>query len=268
VLQSWSTDPFGTDIHVFPAVPDAWKDVTIHKMLAEGAFEISASRFDGKTQFVQIKSLAGAPCRVVTGLDNPVVAGGSRDFDVKTKDGVTEIDLKKGETVLLTSANAPVKSFAIEPVAAESDRLNWYGARKQPSVQQDPGGNFDLTPEKAILVGDALFTQHKDGKLSIVHWVNGDDFLQWRLNVTRPGTFRVLVTYSAPKDGVCFTVGAGESVVQTERQSTGGWYDFKQFDLGTLTVPSAGKVKLEVRSSDGTPLMLNLHKVQLIREKD
>jgi len=136
VLQSWSMDPFGTHIRVFPAVPDSWKDVSFDKLRAEGAFEVSAVRRDGKTKFVQIKSLAGAPCRVRTGLEDPV-ASGSRIFEVKNgKDHnglpLTTIDLRKGETVLLMSGKEKLASRdrVVEPVPAQPDRLNFYGSPK------------------------------------------------------------------------------------------------------------------------------------------
>lgn len=136
VLQSWSMKPFGTHIRVFPAVPDSWKDVSFDKLLTEGAFEVSAVRRDGKTRFVQITSLAGAPCRVSTSLDGHIVASGNRDFKLttETEDGqpVTVIDLKKGETVLLTSANEKLapEDLKIEPVPAQPGRENFYGSPK------------------------------------------------------------------------------------------------------------------------------------------
>ncbi|HTX20903.1 MAG TPA: hypothetical protein VMD27_03430 [Candidatus Aquilonibacter sp.] len=136
VLQSWSMTTFGTHIRVFPAVPDSWKDVSFDKMLAEGAFEVSAVRKNGKTEFVQITSLAGNPCRVETSLEGKVVASGDRKFNVTTeadRDGhpITVIDLKKGETVLLTSAdeNLSPDDLKIEPVAA-SGIENYYGSPK------------------------------------------------------------------------------------------------------------------------------------------
>jgi alpha-L-fucosidase 2 len=137
VLQSWSMKPFGTHIRVFPAVPDSWKDVSFDKLLAEGAFEVSAVRRDDKTKFVQIKSLAGAPCRVSTSLEGKIIASGNRKFSVSTEmeDGqpVSVIDLKKGETVLLTSADEKLSpnDLTIEPVAAQSGRENFYGLPKR-----------------------------------------------------------------------------------------------------------------------------------------
>lgn len=136
VLQSWSMEPLGTHLRVFPAVPDSWKEVSFDKLLAEGAFEISAVRKDGKTEFVQIRSLAGNPCRVQTGLEGKIVASGDRQFNVTTetdRDGqpITVVDLKKGETVLLTSADEKLSpgDLKIEPVPTAGIQ-NYYGSPK------------------------------------------------------------------------------------------------------------------------------------------
>jgi hypothetical protein len=111
--------------------------VSFDKLLAEGAFEVSAVRRDGRTKFVQIKSLGGAPCRVRTGLEEPVAASGSRNFKVETgKDHnglpITTIDLRKGETVLLVSGKEKPAAgdLVIAPVAPQPNRLNFYGSPK------------------------------------------------------------------------------------------------------------------------------------------
>ena len=143
LLQSWTLEPFGTHIRVFPAVPKAWQEASFDNLLAEGAFEVSALRRSGKTKFVQIKSHAGAPCRVSTGLEEPIIASGSRSFKVTSETDrngkrVTTIDLHKGETVLLTSAKSPPSpdELVIRPVAPQKDRLNFYGSAKAAVVGQ------------------------------------------------------------------------------------------------------------------------------------
>jgi alpha-L-fucosidase 2 len=135
LLQSWSMTTFGTHIRVFPAVPDSWKDASFDKMLAEGAFEVSAVRKDGKTKFLQIKSLAGNPCRVSTSLEGKIVASGDREFKLTTEmeDGqpVTVIDLKKGETVLLTSADDKISADDLKIDAVNAPGIqNYYGSPK------------------------------------------------------------------------------------------------------------------------------------------
>ncbi len=49
-------------IVVFPAIPEAWKDVSFRKLRAEGAFLVSAEHKDGKTGKVEILSLKGGRC--------------------------------------------------------------------------------------------------------------------------------------------------------------------------------------------------------------
>ncbi|MGA2541733.1 MAG: glycoside hydrolase family 95-like protein [Verrucomicrobiota bacterium] len=118
LLSSW-----GGKIRVFPAVPAAWHDVTFHNLRAEGAFLVSAVRKEDKLQFIRIQSLAGEPCRVVTDMPHPSAPGfqlkplGDRDY---------ELDLKKGQTAILTPGGAAVAG-AITPVSPQKARENFYG---------------------------------------------------------------------------------------------------------------------------------------------
>jgi hypothetical protein len=104
LIQSWS-DPAKDDagpIRVFPALPSAWKDVEFRDLRAEGAFLVSAKRSAGRTQWVQIRSLAGEPCRVRPGFDGDFNTSGNRQFKIEQVcPGIYEIDLKKEEEVLL-----------------------------------------------------------------------------------------------------------------------------------------------------------------------
>ena len=66
LLQSWGDGI----VRIFPAVPTGaeWKGVAFHDFLAKGAFLISAKKVDGITRFIQLKSLAGEPCKVQTNM--------------------------------------------------------------------------------------------------------------------------------------------------------------------------------------------------------
>jgi hypothetical protein len=137
LLQSWSMTPFGTHLRVFPAVPGQWQDVAFENLRTEGAFLVSAVRHDGKTKFVEITSLAGSPCRVSTSLEGKIIASGDRKFNVTTetdRDGepITVIDLKKGETVQLTSADEKPSAadLSIKPVTDQTGISNFYGSPK------------------------------------------------------------------------------------------------------------------------------------------
>ena len=96
LLQSW-----GGKIRVFPAVPDAWQDVAFDGLRTEGAFKVSANRKAGKTEFIQVKSLAGEPCILVTDIARPFFKG-KRHLEVKQLDEHTyQVDLQKGEEMLV-----------------------------------------------------------------------------------------------------------------------------------------------------------------------
>jgi hypothetical protein len=71
LCQSW-----GGTIRVFPAVPGAWQNVTLHDFRTQGAFLVSAARTGGVTRFVRVRSLAGEPLRLKPGIGSsaPVTA--------------------------------------------------------------------------------------------------------------------------------------------------------------------------------------------------
>ncbi|NOU67184.1 hypothetical protein GC096_24370 [Paenibacillus sp. LMG 31461] len=112
VMQCW-----GDTIRVFPAVPDEWKEISFGKLLAEGAFEVSGRWRKGKTEFVVIKSLAGAPLKIIPNLLGPLETSGERNFSIKEiSPGVYEIDLKQGESILLYTGSLP-EEIGIGPVS-------------------------------------------------------------------------------------------------------------------------------------------------------
>jgi alpha-L-fucosidase 2 len=118
-VQSW-----GGTIRVFPAVPAAWADVTVHNLRTEGAFLLSARRSGGKTQFVRVKSLAGEPCRVKPGdLPGPYdvqSATGPVSFTANA-DGTLTIPLATGDDVVVTTKGS-TPDLTIAPVPGDGKR--------------------------------------------------------------------------------------------------------------------------------------------------
>lgn len=121
MLSSW-----GGRIRVFPAIPSAWGDVAFHQLRAQGAFLVSASRKQGKTQWVWIKSLAGEPCVLRPGLEGRVRA----TVPLKpAADGAYELPLAKGEAALLYVGERPPLPV-IDSVKADPQRCNFYGLKR------------------------------------------------------------------------------------------------------------------------------------------
>ena len=118
-------------VRVFPAIPDAWAAASFDKLLAKGAFEVSAVRNNFQTQFIRIKSLAGQPLLVKTDWKTPIKATGSRVFKVTSlSDGIVKIDVKKGEEVILYSGIKPV-SFVLHTIKITDNNTNYWGLHAQ-----------------------------------------------------------------------------------------------------------------------------------------
>ncbi|MEI7423807.1 MAG: glycoside hydrolase family 95-like protein [Prolixibacteraceae bacterium] len=126
LLQSW-----GNKIRIFPAVPDSWKNAAFNELRAQGGFLVSTSRSEGKTTWVQIKSLAGEPCVVkIPGWTNAFQAGKGRKFEISPLgNNEFSINLGAGEEILLAPSHAPVNAV-LRPVKHLTDEKNLYGVKK------------------------------------------------------------------------------------------------------------------------------------------
>ncbi len=125
LIQSW-----GGIIRVFPAMPSTWKDASFHDLRTEGAFLVSAVRKAGKTQFIRVKSLAGAPCVLKTDFDGPVHLTGSATARMRQRNGLIDLTLKKGEEVLLYVGAKP-KQFIVSPLPMDKEQRNSWGVREK-----------------------------------------------------------------------------------------------------------------------------------------
>ncbi len=119
--QSW-----GGIIRVFPAVPTAWADVTLHDFRTQGAFLVSAVRKAGRTRFIRIRSLAGEPLKLRHGLTGTLTALLDDGTPARTHDlgdGTLAIDLPKGREVLVHAGPRP--DLDIAPVAVSEPGPAW-----------------------------------------------------------------------------------------------------------------------------------------------
>ncbi|WP_246320044.1 glycosyl hydrolase family 95 catalytic domain-containing protein [Paenibacillus qinlingensis] len=129
LLQSW-----GEEIRVFPAVPTTWKEVVFHNLRTEGAFEISATRSEGATVWIRVKSLAGQPCRMKTDMLGDIRLSANSGVQLRSLgDGLYELELPQGEEAVLYNAKHTVaesSSWEITPVPAATHLCGFFGGNK------------------------------------------------------------------------------------------------------------------------------------------
>jgi hypothetical protein len=122
LCQSW-----GDVIRVFPAIPAAWPDLTLHNFRTQGAFLVSAVRRAGSTEFVRVASLAGAPCRLRTDLSGPLTVRSSWRRTVPWRvlpGGDLELGIQRGEEVVIHPADQR-PDLQIRPVHPTEPAPRW-----------------------------------------------------------------------------------------------------------------------------------------------
>jgi len=126
LMQSW-----GNKIRIFPAVPDHWKDALFNDLRAQGGFLVSASRKESKTEWVQIKSMAGEPCIVkIPGWTGAFQSDKGKAIHIESLgNNEFRIDLATGDEILLAPSAAPVDAI-LQPVRHLTEEKNLYGIKK------------------------------------------------------------------------------------------------------------------------------------------
>jgi hypothetical protein len=249
LLQSW-----GGKIRVFPAVPSSWPDATFHQLRAEGAFLVSASRSAGRTEWIQIESLAGQPATLVA------------DFLPEGR----ELRLKKGERLLLRAPHAAATPAVVAPVAPQEWRLNFYGSRKAtatpPLLADAATGSFRLPAASATILGESLFVKKDDPNPALAYWVKPRDVAVWTIQVKKPGRYKISALYGAPGNSPNrYYVKIGETKLVDDVLDSGG-YDAPpvEFSVGEVRIDKPGLVTVEVGPE--VPLsggLFNLHALRL-----
>ena len=100
-------------IRVFAAITEAWRDVRISRLRAQGALLVTAERRDGRTAYVLIESEAGADCQLVNPWPGEEVVVESGDEPVPhTVDG---------DTILFVTQAG--RSYSVCPAGTRLDDL-------------------------------------------------------------------------------------------------------------------------------------------------
>jgi hypothetical protein len=112
-------------------VPDQWKEASFHQLRAQGGFLVSASRSQGKTDWILVKSLSGEPCIVkIPGWTAAVQIGKGKKIPIsKIAEGEFRIDLKAGDEIVIASGEKATKPI-VKSIPHSSEELNLYGVKK------------------------------------------------------------------------------------------------------------------------------------------
>jgi len=103
--------------------------------------------------------------------------------------------------------------------------------------------------------GRAMKRFNRDGRFHIGRWTSPEDRVSWNLLVSQPGRYRLRVRYAAraASAGRKYAVELGEQRLEYRVEATGGWYQYKGFELGAITLAKKGPVTVVIRPADAGP---------------
>ena len=155
-----------------------------------------------------------------------------------------KFDATDSGLVLDLPPNAPDKIASV--IVLEPTGELQFAPPPMPQLAAD--GIIRLTAEDAGIVGETAALEGGDVK-NIGYWTNPKDYLKWELNITRPGTFDVAVTYSVESDrsGSEYAVVAGDQSVSGVAEGTGGWGGYRTVKLGQLEIAKSGVTTFTVK---------------------
>src|SRR5688572_21282779 len=90
-------------IEIFPALPAAWNDVSFKTLRAEGAFLVSAKKENAVVTEVKIKAEDGGVLRFKFPFKTWIADGVDRSI-ITVKDGIAELKISKGKTIVFRNA--------------------------------------------------------------------------------------------------------------------------------------------------------------------
>lgn len=88
-------------IHVFPAIPASWQDVSFDKLRAMGAFLVSAEKTAGRIHRIKIVPEQGGTLRLAIPEGYTVISVSGNRGEEREKDGVLIVETQKGAEVTI-----------------------------------------------------------------------------------------------------------------------------------------------------------------------
>ena len=146
--------------------------------------------------------------------------------------------------------NAMIRKYCVVPLTVVVALSLAALTVRADDLKQADDGSIKLTAENAKIVGSTAKVEGDDTK-NIGYWSDAADYLEWTVNVEKPGTFTVEVNYAldAGSDGSEVALAAGDQTASGKLAATGGWGDYKPLTLGAVKVDKAGPVTITLKAT-------------------
>lgn len=128
-----------------------------------------------------------------------------------------------------------------------------------------------LHSRDATVHGVKMRYEPQPKKLCLGYWANPADWAHWDFTVNTPGTYKLVLRQGCGKGhgGSTAKFILGEQNIEFTVEDTGGFQNWKDRELGTLTLAKAGPQRLEIRPiTKASVAVMDIRQVELVRVKE
>ncbi len=137
-----------------------------------------------------------------------------------------------------------IRSITLIPAGTSTPALDISGA----AIQQAEDGSFKLTAGDAEIDGMNALLEQPEGvaEKDIGRWNDLDTSLAWKINVRKPGQYRVELNYALnpPSEGSKVAIAVGNQKLIARPKATKGWSYFEAGTAGEVTITKAGDLQV------------------------
>ena len=180
----------------------------------------------------------------------------SKDLKVAATDGGAQISVP-------AAAPDPIASVVVVEINGQPQVIETTTV-----FRQDASGAIKLLAADADIKGSTAQLEARGGQPNIGFWSNRRDYVQWPVQVERPGTFDVELSYACEpgSEGNEFSVVAGDEKLTGKIAATRSWDNFTVTNLGTLKLDQTGSTVIAIKPAN-TPMtgaaLMNLRSLVL-----
>ena len=131
-------------------------------------------------------------------------------------------------------------------------------------VTQGSDTPFQLDYRRAIATGRAVKRFNRDGGFHISKWTGPEDSCEWRLLVSQPARYRVLISYAAaPEFAARLHPPDRRTNPRSTGRGTGEGYRYRETELGMVELKKPGPLIVRLAPKDAGVNLMYLQRLVL-----
>ena len=129
-------------------------------------------------------------------------------------------------------------------------------------------GSFDLLPQQSTIENKGEGAARLEGgdEANIGWWTDAASSVAWTIKVAKAGTFNLWGRMSTTADSSRFNLQIGDQKIACQVYNTGGYDDYREVELGRISVPAPGVYTVRMSPDPAGWRPLNLRSIQVERK--